>query len=416
MNTAELFERIVQGENSRTEFERDDCDSDALAATMAALMNDEGGVILLGVDDDGQISGLTRGRRTVGEWVMNCVREKIQPIIFPHWTCFKLECGKEVGVIELNADRTGKPYKARQEEWWVTFTREGSAVRMATRGEERQLYLADHPKRFEFEMVSNTGLDGFDMDRIQNYYQVILNRSVPDQADLEEWQSILLNSDLLVEFGDRLGASVAGCLLFGDDPNRQLPQAGVTAVSFPEFEKEYNTVDEEWIRGPLTSRYSERGTVVDKGVIDRALDFVKRNMRGVAWLEGGRRCQKKDYPIDAVREAIINAVSHRDYAYQGTDIEVSMYCDRMEIISPGRLPNGVTLKKMREGVVRLARNKLLKEILRDYDRIESRRAGVHNGIIESMQKHNGTEPELIENDHQFIVRLWKRSSRGRAPT
>ena len=67
-----------------------------------------------------------------------------------------------------------------------------------------------------------------------------------------------------------------------------------------------------------------------------------------------------------MREAVVNAVVHRDYAHEGTDVEISLYVDRFEVISPGRLPNGVTVEKMREGVVRVARNELLKEILRDY--------------------------------------------------
>ena len=209
--------------------------------------------------------------------------------------------------------------------------------------------------------------------------------------------------------GHDVVTSVSGLLLFGDNPNRRLPQAGVTAVAFTGLEKDYDTVDEERIRGPLTSRVSRRGTAVEKGVIDRTVDFVKRNMGSVAWLEGGRRRRKRAFPIDAVREAIVNAVTHRDYAREGTDIEVSLYRDRMEIISPGRLPNGVTVAKMREGVVRVARNELLKEILRDYGYVEHYGMGVRIRIIESMRRHNGTEPDLVEGDDRFVVRLWKGS-------
>ena len=207
--------------------------------------------------------------------------------------------------------------------------------------------------------------------------------------------------------GHDVGTSVSGLLLFGDNPNRRLPQAGVTAVAFTGLEKDYDTVDEERVRGPLTSRVSRRGTAVEKGVIDRTVDFVKRNMGHIAWLEGGRRRRKGAFPVDAVREAIVNAVAHRDYAREGTDIEVSLYRDRMEIISPGRLPNGVTVEKMREGVVRVARNELLKEILRDYGYIEHFGMGIRYRIIESMRSHNGTEPDLVEEDDRFIVRLWK---------
>ena len=408
MNRTELFEFITHRENSRVEFQRDDCRPDDLAKKMSALLNLEGGVILLGVEDDGRISGLTRNREAAEEWVTNITRQNLQPAIIPVWTCMTMESGQEVGIIELDADSPGKPYKARRGKAWVTFIRVGSTSREATREEEGRLYQAARLVRYEIKAVPDTGLESLDMDRIENYYRNVLKRSVPARADLENWQRLLLNSDLLVVQGDdKAGASVSGLLLFGEDPNRRLPQAGVTAVAFPGRAKEYNTVDEERIRGPLTSRVSRRGAAVEKGVIDRTVDFVKRNMGSVAWLDGGRRHRKRAFPLDAVREAIVNAVAHRDYAREGTDIEVSLYEDRLEVISPGRLPNGVTVEKMKEGVVRVARNGLLKESLRDYGYIEHYGMGVRKRIIESMRRHNDTEPDLIEEDDRFIVRLCK---------
>ena len=407
MNRTELLQLIANRENSRVELKRDDCHPDELATEISALLNLEGGVILLGVEDDGAISGLTRSRGDAEEWVMNIVRQNLQPAIIPVWTCMEMEVGKDVGVIELAADSPGKPYKARRGRAWVTFIRAGSTSREATREEEGRLYQAARLVRYEIKPVPDTGLEALDMDRIENYYQDVLKRSLPARTDLENRRRLLLNSDLLVEAGAGAGASVAGLLLFGKNPNRRLPQAGVTAVAFPGLEKEYNTVDEERIRGPLTPRVSEDGDVVERGVIDRTVDFIKRNMGSVAYLDGGRRIHKKSFPLDAVREAVVNAVAHRDYAREGTDIEVSLYRDRFEVISPGRLPNGVTVEKMKEGVVRVARNELLKEILRDYRYIEHYGMGVRNRIINSMRRHNGTDPDLVEGDDRFTVRLWK---------
>ena len=201
-------------------------------------------------------------------------------------------------------------------------------------------------------------------------------------------------------------ATVAGLLLFGRYPNRRLPQAGVTAAAFPRMEKDYDTTDKERIRGPLVSVLSNRGRVLEKGVIDRTVDFVARNMGTTTRLEGGRRRRKKALPLDAVRESVVNAAAHRDYTLVCTDIEVSLYSNRLEVISPGRLPNGVTVEKMKEGL-RAARNELLKEILRDYGYVEHLGMGVRNRIIQSMLVHNGTEPDLIEDYDRFVVRLWK---------
>lgn len=407
MNKTEVLELIASQENSHVEFKRDDCHPNDLTREMSALLNREGGVILLGVEDDGQVSGLIRTRKDAERWVMNIARNNLQPATTPVWTSTVMEDGRIVGVVELPADGLGKPHKAKQGRDWITYTRVGRTSREATREEESGLWRAADPVRYEVRPVPDMGLKSLDMVRIENYFCEVLKRSAPSRADIEGWRRLLLNCDLIVESGDRSGASVAGLLLFGENPNRRLPQAGVTATAFPGSEKDYNMLDEERIRGPLVPVISGRGCVVEKGVIARTVDFVKRNMGSVAWLEGARRRRRGAFPLDAVQEAVANAVAHRDYRREGTDVEVSSYSDRLEVISPGPLPKGVTVGKMREGVVRVARNVLLKEILRDYRYRERQGTGVRRLIIESMRRHNGTQPDLLEEDDRFIVRLWK---------
>ncbi len=407
MTKTELLETIVNGENSRVEFKRECVRPESLAKEISALLNLKGGVILLGVEDDGNIRGMSRNRKRAEEWVMNIAQQHIQPAVIPVFTSIIVDSDNLVGIVELHADSPGKPYKARRGSAWVTYVRVGSTSRDATREEEGRLYQSARLIRYEIKPVPDTGMRSLDMDRIENYFRVTLNRSAPSRTDTDSWQELLLNSDLLVRTEREVYASVAGLLLFGQNPNRRLPQAGITAVAFPGVEKDYNTMDEERIRGPLAPLLSEHRSPVDLGVIDRTVDFAKRNMGSIAWIEGGRRHRKKAFPLDAVREAIVNAVTHRDYAWEGTDIEVSVYADRLEIISPGRLPNGVTVKKMKEGIVRVARNELLKEILRDYRYIEHFGMGVRNRIIRSMRDHNGTDPDLVEEEDRFKVCLWK---------
>jgi ATP-dependent DNA helicase RecG len=406
MTRTELVELIRNGENSGVEFTRDNQHPDSVAKEIAALLNLEGGHVLLGVEDDETVSGLIRERNEAEQWVMNLCRNNLQPPVIPYWETIPWDEGLWVGVIRLPSDSPDKPYKARRGQAWVTFVRVGSTSREATRDEEARLYQASHLMRYDIKPVLDTGLDDLDMNRVENYFKEILRREIPDRDNTVEWRRLLLNTDILTEAAGMTVATLAGLMLFGKNPNRRLPQSGITATAFPGERKDYDTSDEELIRGPLVSLLSKRGRVVEKGVIDRAIDFVARNMGTTAWLEGGRRRRKKALPLDAVREAIVNAVAHRDYTISGTDIELSLYRDRLEIISPGRLPNGVTIEKMREGF-RAARNELLKEVLRDYGYVEHRGMGVRNRIIGSMREHNGTEPDLIEDESRFTVRLWK---------
>jgi len=257
--------------------------------------------------------------------------------------------------------------------------------------------------------VPGTTIADLDIRRLENYLRDVLEQDCPEIGDTAAWEEVLLNLDLLVDDRGRSMATVGGLLLFGNQPKRFLPQAGITATAYPGEQKDYATVDEDLIRGPLVPVVSKKGSLVERGVIDRGVDFVQRNLATEAWLEGGRRRRRKALPLSAVREAIVNAVAHRDYTITVTDIELSLYSDRLEVISPGSLPNTVTVPKMKRGY-RAARNELLKEILRDYGYVEHRGMGVRRKIIDGMREHNGTEPDLIEEQDRFIVRLWSNAS------
>jgi ATP-dependent DNA helicase RecG len=140
------------------------------------------------------------------------------------------------------------------------------------------------------------------------------------------------------------------------------------------------------------------------------LEFVRRSTGVRAVLEdGARRVEKPTYPVEVIREAVVNALIHRDYLLAGTDIELAIYQDRLEIISPGKLPNGITPERMRAGT-RAARNQLLKDVMRDYGYLEHIGMGVPRKIIRGMKEHNDTDPDLIEDDERFILRLFAREA------
>jgi ATP-dependent DNA helicase RecG len=144
---------------------------------------------------------------------------------------------------------------------------------------------------------------------------------------------------------------------------------------------------------------------VENGLVEQALEFIRRNTPVNAMLENGRRIEKPAYPPEALREAVVNALIHRDYLLTGTDIELAVYTNRLEVVSPGRLPNGITPDRMRTGC-RAARNQLLKDIMRDYRYLEHMGMGIPRKIVLGMRVHNGTEPALIEDQERFILRLF----------
>ena len=416
---------LRDGENSGVEFKRDAVTPEKLAREMAALLNLEGGVILLGVEDDGAVSGLKRDPKKRDEWVMEVARTHLRPGVIPFWETKEIPDGNIVGVISLPADAPDKPYKAKRGSAWMTQVRVGTTTRDATDDEEMRLYAQSRRLLYDHKPVPGATLADYDMRRLTNYFRDIREQECPDLMDMEGWERLLTSLGLAFEDRGVALPSVAGLLLFGRAPNRHLPQAGITAVAFGGDQKDYDIKARAVLRGPLVSlfpaeddpyrgrypklakAFSKPAAVIEVGVIEKALDFVARatDVHGFVDRTGIRR-ERWDYPLDAVREAVVNAVAHRDYTIGGTDIELAIYADRLEVISPGRLPNTATVEKLRLGY-RSLRNDVVRDLLSAYGYIEALGLGIPRKIIAGMRAHNGTEPDLIEEESSFTVRLWK---------
>ena len=125
----------------------------------------------------------------------------------------------------------------------------------------------------------------------------------------------------------------------------------------------------------MTALSGNRG-LVENGLVEQAIELVRRNSNlSVSLSDGARREERWVYPEGAVREVIVNALVHRDYLLSGTTVDQSIYSDRLEVVSLGRLPNGITPKHMLTGC-RLARSQLLKDIIKDYGYLEHMGMGI----------------------------------------
>jgi ATP-dependent DNA helicase RecG len=402
MLRTELLELIRNGESSGVEFKRDDVHPERVAKELCALANLEGGHLLLGVENDGTISGLTRSVGNAEEWVMNiCRGDHLRPPVIPYWETVAVN-DETVGVVSLPADLPDKPYKAKQGQAWQVFIRRGTTSVEASREEEARLYQAAGLLRYDIRPLAGTSLDDLDLRRLRAYFQIVREQDLPQSH--EEWETLLINTDFMVEDRGHRMATIGGVLLFGLNPNRWLPQAGITAIAYEGTERDYATREDARLRGPIAPLLDEQREIEDRGLIDQALDFINRNIPHTSVIEGGRRTDRAAYPRDALREAVVNAVAHRDYTIAVTDIEIAIFDNRIEIVSPGHLPNTVTVEKMRSGY-RATRNELIKEVLRDYQYVDAHGLGVPRKIVRLMRELNGTEAELIEEDDRFVVRL-----------
>lgn len=393
----ELLEIILNGENSGVEFKRDVLQTHDLAKELVAFSNLGGGMVLLGVEDDGSISGITRA--DIEEWVMTVCRDKIRPAIIPFFEVVReVKPGKDVAIVRVT--RGFDVHSLWHNNSSKYYIRVGTQSREATQEELRRLFQQRGSIRAELCPVSGAILADLDRRRLRDYFGRIRQQQVPLDEDEAAWLTLLVNTEIMIDEG----VTVGGMLLFGRTPNRFLPQAGIDAAAFPGTEKDYAALERAGVRGPMTPLLDASGRVTENGLVEQALEFVRRNTPVTAVLENGRRIEKPAYPAEVIREGIVNAIIHRDYLLSGTDIELAVYNDRLEIISPGRLPNGITPERMRTGC-RVARNQLLKDIMRDYGYLEHMGMGIPRKIIQGMRAHNATEPQLVEDGERFLLRL-----------
>jgi ATP-dependent DNA helicase RecG len=403
MTRTELLELIKNRENSGVEFKRDTIDNRALAKELVAFSNLRGGKLLLGVANDGTVDGITRDR--LEEWVMTACRDKIRPEIIPYFEILRdVEAGKDVAVITV--ERGWSVHCVWHDNHRAYYIRVGTETREASPEELERLFQQRGAFRVEIRPVSGTSIEDFDMRRIRDYFNRVRVQKTPEVDDIDGWQKLLINTEILALGEDSVPATVAGLLLFCPNPNKYLPQAGIDAVAYAGREKDYAARERQTLRGPLTPLFGTEG-ILENGLVEQAVEFVRRNTSVSAELVGGaRREERFDYPEEAIREAIVNALVHRDYLLSNTDVELSIYENRLEVISPGRLTNGITPERMIAGC-RAARNQLLKDVMRDYGYLEHMGMGVPRKIVKKMLEHNRTMPELVEDGECFIVCLLK---------
>ena len=185
--------------------------------------------------------------------------------------------------------------------------------------------------------------------------------------------------------------TLTGMLLFGRTPNRFLPHAGISAMAFSGIEKDYAARERARLRGPMTPLFNMdeetgKSTFVENGLVEQAVDFIKRNTPVTATLEdGARRVDVFAYPEGVLRETIVNALILATISCPERILSWLFFEDRLEVISPGQLPNGITPDHMRTGC-RAARNQLLRDALWDYRYLEDSGMGVPRKIIRGMRE------------------------------
>ena len=331
ISAEEAVRRLRMGGGSRWEFIQVEFTGgppksparDDLADEMAAFSNSEGGVLLCGVTDRGEVQGMSRRQmdnleRVLVEACTDSIKPRIRPIIS------RLETADEKAFMAVEVP----PGYAQHDSPGGSYHRVGSSKRRMTGGERLRLAQRRGRSRFlwfDKQPVPETGYRTLD----ENLWKPLL--SAEGAADPE---SALEKMGLLTAAENGVKrATVAGVLLCAPAPEEWLPNACITAVCYRGKDRTSGQADARTIGGPLQNQIAE------------AVSFVVRNMRAAANKEP-MRAELPQYSEAAVFEAVVNAAAHRDYSIQGSRIRLSMFEDRLEIQSPGSLPNNLTVEDM----------------------------------------------------------------------
>ena len=405
LNTLEAIERQIRaGEDARVEFKDvvlgpkgvKSPNEEAIAGEMVAFANASGGTILLGIDDEGIVQGLPNHRiKDIENWIVNIATHNCNPPIAPILLKERLlrYDGTETTLLLVEIPRGLYPHATNSGRYYV---RVGSSKQLLTGSQLARLFQ-NRGKTFVFDEQPVPAATYHDLDQNK------LDRYFGASPKTITWPDLLRNTKIITMMEDDLPyPTVTGLLMFGNMPQDHLPSAFIEAAVYRSTERTSDDlVHAESIKGCLDSQ------------IENAVQFVDRFMLKPARKPSGR-ADYPQYDIRAIREAIVNAVAHRDYSILGSKIRVFLYSDRIEISSPGGLPNTLTLQSMAYRV--FTRNQLLVDFLSRMKSfktgnvfLESRGEGVQT-ILNFSKAHSGRYPVYNLYGEELLLTIWAKSS------
>ena len=334
----ELLEKIDLGEDSTIEFKGDLPEKADLASEIAAFANADGGVILIGVDDTGEIVGLDNQNLANSETMaVEICADTLEPMVRAHTEKLRID-GKNLLKIDVPSSLFVHKSSGRY------FIRLGSSKRQMTTEQLGRLIQSRSQARalsFDEQFVPQTYRD--------TLRETLYRRFIREGATEDEIEDLLRKRRLLVKEGKDDRASVAGVLMCHNRPDEFLYNSFIQAVCYSGEEKDSNyQIDAKDYRGPLNQQ------IVD------TFHFVEKHNQ-VSALKSIGRVDRPQYSMRAIFEAIVNAVIHRDYSIAGSKIRLFMFADRLELNSPGALANTLTIDDLPYG--QATRNELIARLL-----------------------------------------------------
>jgi ATP-dependent DNA helicase RecG len=391
---AELRRLLAQGMGPLLHWFPGDVTAVQLAAVLVGMANTSGGTVLIGIAPrSANILGIS-DIAGAQDAVFQAALLADPPLVLPVPRAQKTGTAQVLQVIVPS----GLPYVYNLDGRYLW--REGKQTNPLPARRLRQLLLERGVVQFEMQAPPNATLADLDPEKVAKYAERLseveytrtnaLLDSPRDEMDRE----ILVRRGCLVKTleynGEELRPTYAALALFGRSPQRWLPGATILATRFSGV-----SFDDQYIKNEIT------GTLPDQ--LRQAEIFIRENLRRVVRLTGLAHQESLEFPVEAVRELLVNAVAHRDYNLQGDMLHLNIFSDRLEVQSPGGLPGPVTLENLLEA--RFSRNAIIVQVLSDMGFIERLGYGLDR-VVRLMRQYGLPPPRFEEIAGTFRVTLY----------
>jgi len=380
VNKKEILNLIKNQESEAVEFKKSLQLKDEIGEAVSAFSNTKGGTIIVGFDEDkDEITGVEIGKKTI-EDLANYIKQHTDSSVFPRIKVEKID-GNEIVIIDVK-ESGEKPvfFKGR------AYKRIGRSTHRITASEIRKLAAESKKIYWDEQICEGAAIEYINKENVKWFLRKAKkerNFDVDPETPLKE----ALERLKLIK-GEKL--TNAAVLLFGRNPQKFFLQARIRCARF----KGTSAVD-------FLDMKIIDGNIIDQ--VDNAEKFILSHIKKAAKVVMFKREEMWEYPPDAVREAIANAVAHRDYECPG-NIRVSVFDDRVEITDPGKLPEPLTPEMLKQNHESVPRNKLVSEAFFLIKNIEQWGRGT-NKMVKWCLEHGLEEPDFEEIGGGFMVKF-----------
>ncbi len=383
MDEERLRKMIIKGESELAEFKKSTSQMERALKAICAFLNHKGGVVYLGVSDKGKIIGQDVSDSTLKS-ISQKIRQKIKPEVCPEISVLESD-GKKVIEVKV-AEGTKKPYYLDG----IAYKRAGSESPVIAPDELENTILNRKKRYWDSEVCDGATLKDIDEEKVEWY----LRKAKYERNFDVEPETPVIEALKRLELMKNSKLTNAAVLLFGRRPQKFFLQAEIRCARFKGTEPVKPFLDMKVFNGSIINH------------VDKALNFALEHIPMKAYLAGKpEREEKYEYPQDAIREAIINAVCHRDYEIPA-NIQIRIFDDRTEIWGCGPLPEPLSLEDLKNKHNSVLRNPLIARCFFLIKYVEQRGTGT-NDIISMCLEEGLPEPLFEEIAGNLVVTFRK---------